>query len=256
MRLSDIISFFKEYMILGIIAVIFVGLLFLIGYKLIYHKILNGTKKISKSKMFLYGISICYGIVVLGAVFLNRGNIYGVMNLHLFSSYREAYNEMQISLFRNIILNILLFMPLGFLLPIYSDKLKKIYKIAILGFITTLLIEFMQYITKRGIFEVDDIFNNTIGAILGYCVFMIYYRLKNNKNRKYIITYILPFIIIFGSFLGIYIKYENQEFGNLASNYNYKINMKNVKIESNVEYQKNEIKKDIYYSKNTIRKRN
>lgn len=162
MRISDIFSLLKEYIILGILALIFCGILFFIGYKLIYKKILKGEKTINKNKLILYGITICYAVIVLGAVFLSRSNNYGNINLHLFSSYKEAYNKMQISLFRNIILNILLFIPLGFLLPIYSDKLKKAYKIISIGFLLTLAIEIIQYITKIGIFEIDDILNNTI----------------------------------------------------------------------------------------------
>jgi len=73
---------------------------------------MKGAKKISNNKLLLYCISICYIAVVIGATFLNRGNNYSITNLHLFSSYRQAYNTMQISLFRNIILNIFLFTPL------------------------------------------------------------------------------------------------------------------------------------------------
>ena len=95
---------------------------------------MKGTKTIDKKRMILYGITIGYLVIVLGATFLTRGNSYKEMNLHLFSSYREAWNNMTDVLFSNIvlrnsILNILLFIPLGFLLPIYSDKLKKIYKV-------------------------------------------------------------------------------------------------------------------------------
>ena len=108
MRISDILSLLKEYIILGIIALIFILVIFFLGYKLIYKKILKGEKNINKRKMILYGISIMYISIVLGAVFLNRSNLYGYANLHLFSSYKEAYNNMQISLFRNIILNIVL----------------------------------------------------------------------------------------------------------------------------------------------------
>ncbi len=158
MRIIDIIELLKEYIVLGIMAIA----LFIVGYKVIYQKLMKGTKTISKPKFILYGISICYIVVVIGATFLNRGLNYGIVNLHLFSSYRQAYNQMQISLFRNIVLNILLFVPLGFLLPFYSDKLKKSYTTVGIGFATTLIIEILQYVTKIGIFEIDDIFNNTV----------------------------------------------------------------------------------------------
>ena len=158
MRVNEIIGLLKEYLLLGLIAIA----LFIVGYKIIYQKLMKGTKAISKPKFVLYGISICYIVVVIGATFLNRSVNYGTINLHLFSSYRQAYNQMQISLFRNIILNILLFVPLGFLLTFYSDKLKKSYITVGIGFATTLIIEILQYLTNIGIFEIDDIFNNTV----------------------------------------------------------------------------------------------
>ena len=207
MRNFEIVSLLKEYIILGIMILI----LFFVGYKIIYKKIMKGKKTIKRGKLILYGVSICYVAVVFGAVFLNRGNIYKAANLHIFSSYREAFNKMDIVSFRNIILNILLFIPLGFLLPIYSEKLKKVYKVVLIGFLTTLIIESVQYKTGIGIFEADDIFNNTLGCLIGYCIFMIYNNLKNKENIKYIMLYILPIVLTICTFAIIYIKYEVQE---------------------------------------------
>lgn len=247
MEISSIISLLKEYVMLAVVLLILLGVLFFIGYKIIYKKVMNGKKTISKKRLVLYSISVVYIIVVLGAVFLNRTELYGDMNLHLFSSYKEAYNKMAISLFRNIVLNILLFVPLGFLLPIYSDKLKKSYIVVLIGFLTTLIIELIQYITRIGIFEIDDIFNNTIGIIIGYTLFMLYNSLRSKERRKYIIVYVLPTILVIAVFLGIYIKYQNQEMGNLAIDYNYKVNMKNVNIESTYTFLNERTNKDIFY---------
>ena len=245
MSIGEIIELLKEYLFLGIIAIA----IFLIGYQIIYKRIMKGTKTISKSKFVLYGTSIVYIVVVIGATFLSRSNGYGTINLHLFSSYRQAYNQMQISLFRNIILNILLFVPLGFLVPFYLGKLKKSYITILIGFGTTLVIEIIQYITNMGIFEIDDVFNNTVGTIIGYCIFMICKCLWTKENRKMIIVYLLPIVITVLSFLGIYINYESQEFGNLHSEYNYKVNMKNIKVESKIDLSDDTKKENIYYTK-------
>lgn len=156
---------------------------------------------------------------------------------------------MEISLFRNNVLNILLFMPLGFLLPIYSEKLKKIWKVVFIGFIVTSVIEIIQYITKIGIFEIDDIFNNTIGVLIGYCIYMTFNNLRKKENRKYIIGYVLPMITIIVAFIGIYVKYENQELGNLSFEYNYKIDMKNVDIKNELDISEDQSKQPIYYTK-------
>ena len=140
-------------------------------------------------------------------------------------------------------------MPLGFLLPIYSEKLKKIYKVVPIGFILTLIIETLQYRIKIGIFEIDDIFNNTVGVLFGYCIYMIFNSFRKKQNRKYIIGYVLPIIVVALTFIGIYFKYENQELGNLSFEYNYKVNMKNVNVENKINISKDSSNQTIYYTK-------
>lgn len=83
---------------------------------------------------------------------------------------------------------------------------------------------------------------------------MIYYNLKNKINRKYIFSYILIIIMVPIVFLGIYIKYQNQEFGNLSEDYIYKINMKNVKIENKINLSEEKNNKDIYYKEKLTEK--
>lgn len=255
MQMSDIFHLLKSYLALGIRAILFIGILFLAGYFLIYKKIMKGRKKINKKRLFLYGITICYIIVLLGAVFLNRGrgffgNIdFGDLDFHLFTSYKEAYHKMKLSLFRNIILNILMFVPLGFLLPFYSDKLKKLYTTVPIGFFATLFIEMIQHIFKLGIFEMDDIFNNTLGTLIGYCIFMTGRRLKNKTYKKYHTLYFAPIFLIIATFLGIYLKYQNLELGNLEFEYNYTVNTKNVDIKSDVSFSTETQIMPIYYKK-------
>jgi len=249
MRIRDIISLLKDYIILGIVLLIILGVLFLIGYKFVYQKLMNGKKKIQKKKLLLYGISICYFVVVFGAVFLSRGNVYKEINLHLFSSYLEAYHNMSTSLIRNIILNILLFVPLGIFLPLYTNKLNKIYKVVPIGFIITLIIEIIQYSTGYGIFEIADLLNNTVGVLIGYGLYKSYYNIKNKENKIHLIGYLSPIFVIIIIFIIIGIIYQNKEFGNLPFEYNYKLDMSNTNIINNVELNDTKETKTIYYLK-------
>ena len=152
-------------------------------------------------------------------------------------------------LFRNIILNIILFIPLGFLVPFYSEKLKKVYKVVLIGLIATLSIEITQHMKNYGIFEMDDVFNNTLGTLIGYCIFMILLKLKQKEKLKNIIKYVIPIFLTLGTFAGIFIRYGMQEFGNLEYEYNYKINMKDVDVQSEVEFSKERSIKDIYHKR-------
>lgn len=247
MRIGDIISLFKEYAVLGLMAIVLCGVLFFVGYKVVYQKMMKGTKTISKRKMVLYGITVLYVVVVLGAVFLNRGNLYGSVNFDLFSSYKEAYHKMEISLFRNIVLNMLLFVPFGFLLPFYSEKFQKVYRVVLIGLLSSVLIETLQYVTKIGIFEIDDILNNTIGVLIGCCFWKIGYCVYKKEKYQFILGYILPMVIVILGFFGMYIVYQNQELGNLPFEYNAKVNMKSVQLENKGKLSKTRQLKDIYY---------
>lgn len=69
--------------------------------------------------------------------------------------------------------NLIMLFPLGFLLPIMSDKFKSIPLTTMTGFAFSVCIEFTQYYTGRGLFESDDIIHNTIGAFIGCVAFSI-----------------------------------------------------------------------------------
>lgn len=77
----------------------------------------------------------------------------------------------------NVIGNILAFLPLGFFIPLLFEKKNKIGVIALYGFLTSLLIETIQYFTAYNLTDIDDIIFNTLGAILGYVSFNIIYNI-------------------------------------------------------------------------------
>ena len=93
---------------------------------------------------------------------------------------------------RQVIGNICLFIPLGFSLSLYlhNKKINK-FKVVLLGFISSVLVELFQFIIaiKTGfifkIVDVDDILCNTIGFCLGViCEFYIVHTLMEGILRK------------------------------------------------------------------------
>lgn len=72
-----------------------------------------------------------------------------------------------------VVENVLLFIPYGFLLPMAWKKSKGWWKTLLLGFLTSLSIEFLQLVSGRGVFQTDDIITNTMGAIAGYLFFAL-----------------------------------------------------------------------------------
>ena len=83
-------------------------------------------------------------------------------------------------MFLNIYGNVLCFLPFGAILPVLSKRCRYLAAITLLSFEFSLLVETVQLITKVGTFDVDDLFLNTIGGILGYFIFKLcnYWRKK------------------------------------------------------------------------------
>ena len=76
--------------------------------------------------------------------------------------------------------NIAMFIPLGVLLP-YLLNVTKFKKVFLMSIAFSAGIEITQYITGRGLCEFDDVFNNTLGACVGFTS----WRLKMRYNKKY-----------------------------------------------------------------------
>ncbi len=239
MRISAIIQIAQQYFLLGIIGVVIIIGVFLIGYFLIYKKIMKGTKKLNAGKVGLWSIFLIYIIIVLGATIGTRSSgWFGGVNLHLFSSYKDAWNSFSLGEWRNLIFNILMFVPLGFMLPFLFKKCEKWYITYFVGFVATLFIEILQFISKRGIFELDDIVNNTLGCIIGYGIVMILslnFRKKDKKKGLIILSYQIPLIITIISFAVIFISYSKQELGNLQINSSYKIDMSTIDVRTKLK---------------------
>ena len=70
------------------------------------------------------------------------------------------------ALLEEIILNVLLYIPLGYLLPFTFDKLKP-WQIILIGMSCSVLTEVTQLVCRIGWFEFDDMLNNTMGCIIG-----------------------------------------------------------------------------------------
>ena len=65
--------------------------------------------------------------------------------------------------------NLVMLMPLGFMFPIIKKVSLK--QVLLIAFCFSVGIELTQFITGRGLMDFDDVFNNTVGAVLGYKVY-------------------------------------------------------------------------------------
>lgn len=87
-------------------------------------------------------------------------------------SYTVLYNK----LLAQIIMNILLFIPIGLFIG-GALKKKQLLNAMGIGFALSFFIELTQLVSTRGVFNIDDIIHNTFGCVIGYLCFIICYKL-------------------------------------------------------------------------------
>ncbi|MDF7638758.1 VanZ family protein [Lactobacillus sp. ESL0791] len=93
-------------------------------------------------------------------------------------TWKLVYAESRIDFFYNSLGNVLCFLPFGFLLPLVFSKKQSFLKVVFLGMILSVFIEGMQFILETGISDIDDVFFNTCGAILGYLLYLLFRQVR------------------------------------------------------------------------------
>ncbi|MEQ2040856.1 VanZ family protein [Mediterraneibacter gnavus] len=83
----------------------------------------------------------------------------------------------------SMILNVVMFMPLGFLLPLLWKEYQSLVRTAIIGFCFSCGIEFCQLFNRR-VSDVDDLLMNTLGAILGWLIWIVFSRITHLKYGR------------------------------------------------------------------------
>ena len=103
--------------------------------------------------------------------------------LEPFWSYKLAYAG-NTELAKEIVLNIIMFIPMGFLITYVVDSLKMTYnkrvfrqvvlRLSLLvGIVCSAMIEILQLLLHRGLFEWDDIIDNTMGFLIGAGIYIL-----------------------------------------------------------------------------------
>lgn len=109
------------------------------------------------------------------------------------------------------VLNVIMLMPFGFLVPtLFRDK-RKLWKTALAGALFSVLIECSQLLNYRST-DVDDVILNTLGAAIGYGIYRLFSRLFRKDIGK---TPCLPCesgVLVLAAFLGKFFLYNGLQF--------------------------------------------
>lgn len=102
-----------------------------------------------------------------------------------FHSFVEA--QTQPEKYREMLMNVFLFVPFGLTAPNVLSRLKRSWPVVITvasAFILSGAIEFTQYHFHLGRCEADDVIMNTIGAGIGVSSYVIAFQLQRISSKK------------------------------------------------------------------------
>ena len=83
-----------------------------------------------------------------------------------------SYDVLNYNIVAQLILNVLMFVPIGFLLGTIFNGISWMQVIKI-GCLLSVIIEILQLLTRRGVFNIDDVIHNIIGCAIGYAIYRL-----------------------------------------------------------------------------------
>lgn len=104
-------------------------------------------------------------------------------NFTPFWSYFAIIRGEGVNLIQCNYLNIALFVPLGFLLGIVSER-KQWSKVLLRLVLFSVVIEVLQLVFKRGFCEFDDVFHNAVGGAIGFYLCGMFAKIMFEHRRE------------------------------------------------------------------------
>lgn len=94
-------------------------------------------------------------------------------------TWKLIYGQSRIDFLYNSFGNVLCFVLIGILTPIVFSKKMNFIRTLVFGIGLSLIIESLQFVLDTGVTDIDDVFFNTCGLILGYVIYKTFSRIKN-----------------------------------------------------------------------------
>ena len=162
MQMGTIETTFMGFLMLGACITVFLMLAYLLRHHRDMHK---GWVLI----FFLYTVSVGY-ITVFSR---NGGNDTSILGG--FTSIEEAISTHSIEPLNHMLLNVVLFVPFGFLFPMMEpENLNKLLIVIPVGAMTSVTIESVQLMMRLGQCDLEDIVANTLGGVIGLLLYRLY----------------------------------------------------------------------------------
>ncbi len=99
-----------------------------------------------------------------------RYNLVPFTEIKRYLHYRHKIGTLNVLL--NLLGNVLCFLPFGYVIPILTQR-QTWLRMTLLSMLASILVELLQLVSMLGSCDVDDIFLNTLGGLLGYLLFVL-----------------------------------------------------------------------------------
>ena len=148
-------------------------------YRVIVYK---KSHKVNPLREVFINFFFVYFLIVIYLTFFKDGVLHLDLNMRTYANliplvetikmFQDNFMGIGNSIY-NVAGNVLLFVPLGFGIPLFFKNYNKLGKVTLYGFLASLSIEVLQYLTCTNFTDIDDIIFNTLGTVLGFIIFNI-----------------------------------------------------------------------------------
>lgn len=130
--------------------------------------------------MYVAALIVYIGVLLCAVLFTRETIGKESIQTELFWGYKTDDPNI---LYADNLYNILLYIPIGCLVGLIVPKRKWLMAM-LFGLFLSETIECSQLIWHKGTFDVDDLFNNTVGAIIGALTVMLTTWIRNKVTKN------------------------------------------------------------------------
>ncbi|MDR2531335.1 MAG: VanZ family protein [Oscillospiraceae bacterium] len=183
----------------------FIGFAVALPFIVVYHALILKNQK--QRKTAIPHIIATYIFCFIVSFILSATEIPNIRSIEMIVNIKLT--PFTIASITEYLLNILLFIPFGFIAPLLWKKYQNAFFAFLLGLFFSLFIEISQIFNHR-VTDIDDLITNIIGSFIGYLIFMLirliipkttaifndYNALKTSKMLVYFVIIVLTSFFI------------------------------------------------------------
>ncbi|WP_438311665.1 VanZ family protein [Sporosarcina sp. FA9] len=129
--------------------------------------------------VFLLFITALFSQTILTSLYTGPAvaNSFTNINIKPFQVFHDTYYSVAVlnywqPLVINFLGNIVIFMPIGFMMPLLWIRFNRFWKVSLFGFTISFFIETIQ-LTQMRSSDIDDLWLNTLGCMIGYTIYFV-----------------------------------------------------------------------------------